>query len=344
MTDSNPVLLTDPPVFSLRAGELIKEHGLNPADFVGRAFVREADVRLRLAPPPVAIPSKVPDRAAPAAKSIVVTSPATPPPQVEGVLVPIERSKLFENRELLSADRAVLKSTLHYPCPASGLQHLCAAQSPPIQRLVVILHETARLLESYRQMNACYYNEAMHQYQDVNLGFAVDIDRGLKVLVIRKAQSLNFPELATRFEELLVRYATNTLQVSDLTGSTFTVTDLSAGGVHTFDPLINVNQAAILGIGADYPGPSGTSGFMLSCAFDHRLLGGRVVSEFLGELSRRLVAHAQSLRAAGVKTEATIPYCARCLRTATEIRGMDNMLVPSVEPDGYICSICFSGF
>jgi pyruvate/2-oxoglutarate dehydrogenase complex dihydrolipoamide acyltransferase (E2) component len=344
MIAGEPVPLSDPPVFSRRASELIKEHGLSLADFAGKTFVRQTDVELRLVHPAVPIPSKVTVKAAPAARPIVSTPTATPQPQVEGVLVPIERAKMFENRELLSADRAVLKSTLHFPCPASGLQNLCAAQSPPIQRLVVILHETAKLLASYRQMNACYYNEAMHQYENVNLGFAVDIDRGLKVLVIRNAQSLTFPELSARFEELLVRYSTNTLQISDLTGSTFTVTDLSAAGVHTFDPLINVNQAAILGIGADHPGPGGTSEFMLSCAFDHRLLGGRIVSEFMGELSRRLVAHAQSLRAAGPKTESAVPYCARCLRTATQIRDMDNMLVPSVEPIGHICSICFNGF
>src|SRR5215207_8322288 len=99
-----------------------------------------------------------------------------------------------------------------------------------------------------------------------------------------------------RIYDLLAKYSTNTLAVADVTGSTFTVTDLGYEGVFTFEPLINSRQAAILGLGAETVKPGGIGGgFMLSCSFDHRLIGGKQVAEFMRDLSARLVGHAESL-------------------------------------------------
>ena len=329
-------------VFSERAQALLTEFNLEASAFDGLGFVKEFDVRQKLAdlgkgPRPVASPVVKPDSvSAPAAKAEPVRLP-----DEEGERVPLERAKLYENRELLAADRAVLKSTIFHLCPAAGLQEACARQTPPLQRFVVILHETAQLLKKFRQLNACLVEDSMFLYRHIHLGFAVDMGRGLKVLVIRHAESLGFAELAARLDELLVRYTTNTLQIADVTGSTFTITDLAQDGVFTFDPVINKNQAAILGIGADLSSASGALGFMLSCAFDHRLLAGRQIAEFLRDLSTRLAAHAQSLRD---RTPVAGPCCSRCLQTAEDLRQFGHMLIPSVEPAGHVCSICFSGF
>ena len=329
-------------VFSERAQALLAEFNLEASAFDGLGFVKEFDVRQKLAdlgkgPRPVAPPVVKPDSVpAPAAR----TEPVRLPDE-EGERVPLERAKLYENRELLAADRAVLKSTIFHLCPAAGLQEACARQTPPLQRFVVILHETAQLLKKFRQLNACLVEDSMFLYRHIHLGFAVDMGRGLKVLVIRHAESLGFAGLAARLDELLVRYTTNTLQIADVTGSTFTITDLAQDGVFTFDPVINKNQAAILGIGADLSSASGALGFMLSCAFDHRLLAGRQVAEFLRDLGTRLAAHAQSLRD---RTPVAGPCCSRCLQTAEDLRKFGHMLIPSVEPAGHVCSICFSGF
>lgn len=339
---SHPVPSAARTVFSESAQALLAQSGLDASAFEGMGFVKEIDVRQKLpdlgkgARPVPANSSK------PASPALAI--PAAEPvrlPDEEGERVPLERAKLYENRELLAADRAVLKSTIFHLCPAAGLQESCARQTPPLQRFVVILHETAQLLKKFRQLNACLVEDAMFLYRHIHLGFAVDMGRGLKVLVIRHAESLGFAELAARLDELLVRYTTNTLQIADVTGSTFTITDLAQDGVFTFDPVINKNQAAILGIGADLSSASGALGFMLSCAFDHRLLAGRQVAEFLRDLSTRLAAHAQSLRD---RTPVAGPCCSRCLQTAEDLRKFGHMLIPSVEPAGHVCSICFSGF
>src|SRR5260221_10095018 len=172
----------------------------------------------------------------------------------------------------------------------------------------------------------------MLTYRHVNVGFAVDMGYGLKVLVIRDAEKLSFAELSAQVDDVLVKYSTNTLAVADVSGSTFTVTDLSGDGVFAFDPLINSNQAAILGIGAEQPG-----GFLLSCAFDHRINGGRIVAEVLRELSERLARHARALQREDEKC------CSQCLQPASALRRRGHVLVASIEPEGCVCSICLSG-
>ena len=244
----------------------------------------------------------------------------------------------MENRELLSADRAALKSTLFYFCPAAGLADACARQSPPVLRLVVILFEAVKLLKQYRRLNACFTEDNALLYRHVHIGFAVDMGRGLKVLAIRKAEELSFPELAERFELLLAKYATDSLAVADIAGSTFTVTDLAQEGVFAFTPLLNSRQAAILGVGAE---DAKGEGFMLSCAFDHRLTGGKQVAEFLRDLSSRVAFQAASLGATSAKSAAL--YCARCLQTVEDLRAIRAFLLPSAEPPGYLCTNCLAG-
>ncbi|HEV2696316.1 MAG TPA: 2-oxo acid dehydrogenase subunit E2 [Verrucomicrobiae bacterium] len=321
------------PMISKRAQELMAANRLDLSVFAGMSMVKESDVREKLG----AISKD---------KKALATPPA-PPPEIPapkksmeelGDLIPLERSKQVENRELSAVDREVLKSTVYYFCPAVGLQESCVRQSPPVQRLVVILFELVKLLKKFPTLNAFYTEGAAFVYRHVHIGFAVDMGRGLKVLVVREAENLSFAALAEKVEDLLVKYATDSLAVKEIVGSTFTITDLAQTGVLTFEPLINSRQAAILGIGGEIS-PAG--GFMLSCAFDHRLNSGKGVAGFLAELSARLVGHAMSLTVAAPAEQA---FCSRCLQTVGELRAIQAFLVASVEPPGHICSHCFSGY
>lgn len=327
------------PLISKRAQDLMNANGLEASHFAGMSSVKESDVREKLAAlgQAASAPAAAPN---PPVTSIQPKPAAPRPPDEPGELVPLARAKQVENRELVAASREVLKSTVYFMCPAAGLTDACARQNPPVQRLVIILFELVKLLKKYPAMNAYLAEGGVYHYKHVNPGFAVDMGRGLKVLVVREAETLNFSALAERVEDLLVKYATDTLAVKDLTGSTFTITDLAAAGVFTFEPLINVRQAAILGIGAE-AAFGGAGGFMLSCAFDHRLTGGKQVAEFLGELSARLAGHAASLKAA-LPVEPLC--CSRCLQTVDQLRALSAFLVTSVEPPGYICNNCLSGY
>jgi pyruvate/2-oxoglutarate dehydrogenase complex dihydrolipoamide acyltransferase (E2) component len=321
------------PVFSKRAQELVAELSLNSAAFAGMVFVKESDVR-----------AKAQELRASRARRGAGQVEPKPPLAMddEAERVPLERAKLLENRELVGADRAALKCTLYYFCPARGLQAAGAAQSPSVPPLVIILFETVKLLTRFRHLNARLEGDNALLYRHVHIGFAVDMGRGLKVLVIRNAEELSFAELAAKFEELLVKYNTDTLAVADVTGSTFTVTDLAQEGVFSFAPLLNARQAAILGVGAESASPTGgAAGFMLSCSFDHRLIGGKQVGGFMSELSARLVGHANS-QPPPPAADKTV-YCSRCLQTAEDLRAIRAFLLPCVEPAGYICTKCLAG-
>ena len=326
------------PVFSQKALTLMQVLGLDASQFSGCDMVRESDVRQKFS-------AGKAGGNAPRAEAVIEANHGHQE-QAEFAVeeterVPLERSKILENRELGAANSSGLRSTIYYLCAAEGFREACSHQSPPIDGLSVILFETAKLLKKHRFLNACYLNDSALLYRHVHIGFAVDIDRGLKVLVIRNADDLTFSELAAKVDELVVKYSTSTLRTEDVTGSTFTVTDLSHQGVYSFEPLLNNRQAAILAIGAEQE-QAGLRGFMLSCSFDHRLISGRVVAEFLGDLSFRLANHARSIqKRAMVKSP---PSCSRCLATTEELRSKEAFLVPSVEPVGYICSLCFDGY
>lgn len=346
-------------MFSRRARELLNALGLDAALFRGMTQVRESDVLNRAR----GLGKPIPD-----ALKKAENRPASPPSpggegrgegelslpkgglslsnavgtMEDGEMVPLDRAKQVENRELAAMDRSAVKSTIFCLCPAAGLQQACARQSPPTQRLAVALFETSRLLRKYRSLNACFTEAGMFVYRKINLGFAVDLGRGLKVLVIRDADALTFEQLASRFQELLVKYSTGSLAVADVTGSTFTLTDLGAEGAFAFVPVINAHQAAIVGLGAELRDRAGLpGGFMLSCTFDHRLVAGKLVAEFLGELSARLAAHAESLAKSGADAALC---CSRCLQTVEQLRRLRAFLLPSVEPPGYICTNCLTGF
>jgi pyruvate/2-oxoglutarate dehydrogenase complex dihydrolipoamide acyltransferase (E2) component len=121
----------------------------------------------------------------------------------------------------------------------------------------------------------------------VGIGFAINAGRSLRVPVVRCESRISLPETAAAIRNLFLRYMREELTLPDLTGGTFTVTDLSSHGVVHFVPVLNLNQSAILGLCAERPG-SGTRDLVLT--FDHRMSDGMRAAEFLGELRARLEA------------------------------------------------------
>ena len=141
----------------------------------------------------------------------------------------------------------------------------------------IIVFEAARLLRKYPNFNAFYAAGDAHYYEDVNIGFAVDAGRGLKVPVIHHADRKGIIEITTEMRERVVAYLEDELPVKALTLCTFTVTDLSGEGVATFHPLINQGQSAILGICAEVFAPGSREGtFNLVLSFDHQLSEGEL--------------------------------------------------------------------
>ncbi|MEN6478608.1 MAG: dihydrolipoamide acetyltransferase family protein [Anaerolineales bacterium] len=151
----------------------------------------------------------------------------------------------------------------------------------------------ARCLIELPYMNVQLGPEGIRQMPHVNIGLAVDSPRGLLVPVVHEAETLGVREFAARFRDLVARAREGKSQPDDLTGGTFTITNLGMFGVDAFTPIINLPESAILGVGRIQPEPTVIDGqvvirqrMWLSLTFDHRVVDGAPAARFLQAIAR----------------------------------------------------------
>jgi pyruvate dehydrogenase E2 component (dihydrolipoamide acetyltransferase) len=146
----------------------------------------------------------------------------------------------------------------------------------------------AAALRKFPYMNARLTSEAIEYLKPINMGMAVDTERGLLVPVIRNADQKSLRQFGLEFRELVERARNRKSLPDDLSGGTFTITSLGAYGVDAFTPVINLPEAAILGVGRIAPKVVPRDGqavirttCTLSLAFDHRVVDGAPAARFL---------------------------------------------------------------
>ncbi|MCP4110846.1 MAG: hypothetical protein GY749_35845 [Desulfobacteraceae bacterium] len=211
--------------------------------------------------------------------------------------------------------------------------------------LPVIIYEVSRLLKKYREFNAYYIDDSIAYYKDVHMGLAVDIDDGLKVLKIPGADKKSLKTLETELFDMINRYLDKKLTPDNLTGTTFTITDLSSENVSFFMPLINKKQSAVLGIsGIDEK----LKRCVLTLTFDHRVTEGRKASQFLSELKERIESYRKkSVSDADTAPDNEIIKCFQCLKTLGEDKDMEGpgliRIMNHKFEEVYICHICLQG-
>ncbi|HYW27448.1 MAG TPA: 2-oxo acid dehydrogenase subunit E2, partial [Terriglobales bacterium] len=129
----------------------------------------------------------------------------------------------------------------------------------------------------------------------VHMGFAVALEDGLIVPVIRDAHRRSLVEIARDRVELTERAVAGRIGLDEIQGGTFTITNLGAFGADAFTPIVNPPQCAILGVGRIAERPWVVDGEIavrpsvwLSVTFDHRLVDGAPAARFLEALASRL--------------------------------------------------------
>jgi pyruvate dehydrogenase E2 component (dihydrolipoamide acetyltransferase) len=142
-------------------------------------------------------------------------------------------------------------------------------------------------------MNATLNGEDIVQNAQVNIGLAIEVTDGLVVPNVKNAQNLQLVDLASALHKLVADIGGGNLNLDDLTGGTFTITNLGALGVDAFTPIINPPECAILGVGRIVPKPAVVEGevavrqmMTLSLTFDHRLNDGAPAARFLQRISQ----------------------------------------------------------
>jgi len=156
----------------------------------------------------------------------------------------------------------------------------------------MILYAVARVLPNYPEINANLVDNKFRKYKHANVGMAVDTDRGLLVPVIFGAEKLTLAEIAKQTKEAAGKAREGKLTPDEMSGGSFTVSNLGSMGVESFTPVINPPQTAILGVccttnklkadGKVYPAMG------LSLTFDHRAVDGAPAAKFLKELCTAL--------------------------------------------------------
>ena len=157
----------------------------------------------------------------------------------------------------------------------------------------IILYATAKTLKNHKDANAHYLGDlgVIRYFNSVNLGVAVDTDRGLVVPTIFNADKLSLNELAKQSKKIISEAQNGSIDPDKLKGGTFTVTNLGSLGVESFTPVINPPQTCILGVNNITRRIKQVNNqdifydcMGLSLTFDHRALDGAPAARFLKEL------------------------------------------------------------
>lgn len=154
-----------------------------------------------------------------------------------------------------------------------------------------VVKATAKALTEHRTINASWLGDRIRYYNYVNIGVAVAMDEGLVVPVVRGADTKALSQIATEIRSLAGKARDRKLTPDEMTGNTFTISNLGMFGIDEFTAIINPPDACILAVGAIKPrlvmvdGEVKESNFMkvtLSC--DHRVVDGASGSQFLQTL------------------------------------------------------------
>jgi len=213
----------------------------------------------------------------------------------KGPIVPREESvslaKLSEIEQLSLGESGGINSTISVYFESAKIRdRLSALRMFDGSISPIILYELSKLLLKWPQFSAYYAEDQIHYYDRVDLGIALDLGKGLKVVRIKDADILSPQEIFETTIDYGLRYLDNKIRPDELIGSTITITDLSGYNVLHFRPLINGRQSAIIGIGGDANMPNYPMSFNM--AFDHRVSNGREAATFLNELRARLLSYA----------------------------------------------------
>jgi pyruvate dehydrogenase E2 component (dihydrolipoamide acetyltransferase) len=194
--------------------------------------------------------------------------------------------------------------TLHASAPAARLQGLRARMkaSPAALGLGgvtvgdIVLYITSRVLKAHPLCNSLKLGDTVKTFERVHLGLAVDTPRGLMVPVIRNADLLSLEQISSEAKRLAAACIEGKAAPDELSGSTFTVSNLGALGVDYFTPVINTPEVCVLGVGAILPkaqvetdgsyaiGPA----LGLSLTADHQVVDGAPGARFLKDLCAAL--------------------------------------------------------
>jgi pyruvate dehydrogenase E2 component (dihydrolipoamide acetyltransferase) len=232
--------------------------------------------------------------AAAAAAAPVAAAPAA---EYEDVKLPNIRKVIAKSMHASLSTMAQL--TLNTSFDATKIMELRASLKSGAEKMGLanitlndmVLFAVSRVILNHRDLNAHYLDDTMRYFNNVNLGIAVDTDRGLMVPTVFAAEKMTLNELSKNAKKVITAAQSGTINPDLLKGASFTITNLGSLGIESFTPVINPPQTGILGVNTivrrvkEEDGEDVTYPAMgLSLTFDHRALDGAPAAKFLKEL------------------------------------------------------------
>ncbi|MGQ9568145.1 MAG: 2-oxo acid dehydrogenase subunit E2 [Anaerolineae bacterium] len=222
--------------------------------------------------------------------------PAAPGPAGVARRVPLAGVRGITSARMAESARTTARVTLFREVDATHLvelRDLFRAQGLQVSYNDILVRVCAVALREHPEANARLGDGEVELLDRVNIGLAVDTERGLLVPVIHDADRLSIPQIAARSAALIEAARSGRSRPDDLTGGTFTITNLGMLGVEGFTPVIHLPECCILGVGRIVRKPVALEDdqvavrpmLTLSLAFDHRVLDGAPAARFLGRIA-----------------------------------------------------------
>jgi pyruvate dehydrogenase E2 component (dihydrolipoamide acetyltransferase) len=239
----------------------------------------------------------------------VATTPVATPPQPAAAPyqeVPLSQMRKTIARRLTAsmqeAPHFYLTRAVSMEAAATWREKLNALSPHKISFNDLIIKAVAMALRKHPYLNAAWMGDHIRLYQEIHIGFAVAVEEGLIVPVLRHADRKGLSEIAAETVLLAQKARERKLAPEEYTGSTFSISNLGMFGIEEFTAVINPPEAAILAVGAIQPTPVVKDGQVvverrmrvtLSC--DHRVVDGATGAAFLETFTQLLEEPARLL-------------------------------------------------
>ncbi len=175
------------------------------------------------------------------------------------------------------------------------LEPIQAQTGQRVSYTAILARAVATVLPRHPYLNASLSGGDIILWDDVHLGIAASVEDNLIVPVIRAAQNRTLGQIVTALADLTDRARNRRLTPAEMTGSTFTISNLGMFGIESFTAIINPPEAAILAVGKMVDTPVTVEGQMvmrpmmqLTVSADHRISDGATVARFLSDLKATL--------------------------------------------------------
>ena len=231
-------------------------------------------------------------------KADVLQAAKTGAPSPSARSVPISPARRAIAARMVASGQTAAPVTLHTTLDATNLVNLRRQfkEAGPLARLVPSITEifvklTALTLREHPMLNSRWSDDRIEISEAVHIGTAVDTEVGLLVPVLRDVGGLALGQIAERSRAAIERIRERRISLEDISGGTFTITNLGAFGIESFTPIINPPECAILGLGRIALQPVMVGDHVvardrmaLSLTFDHRIVDGAPAARFLQDL------------------------------------------------------------